>query len=119
MDQTTQDARDQVFLLLVGGAIASAILGFVLAVTWPSAGDQLGVGHVLVAVLLGLAGLVALTGAVGYGVSLGVRASGRLEDTPPREVREPRPGPERRLGGDGYLRPTSSPAPTDPSSGAR
>jgi hypothetical protein len=72
MDKEALDARDQLTFCFIGGLFGS-ILGSVL-VAFASSGVVDGFGLIVA----GLSSLLLLVSAVGWGVSLGVRASGRF-----------------------------------------
>lgn len=81
MDHDANEANETLRVCFYGGlALGVTGIGF-LAVAWPSDGDG-GSLLWLVAIALAFIGtMMALVAVVGWGVSLGVRASGRF--TPP------------------------------------
>jgi ammonia channel protein AmtB len=75
MDKDALDARDQLTFCFIGGVFGS-VLGLVLvALSASGFVDWIGT------IIAGLSSLLVIVSAVGWGVSLGVRASGRFPGT--------------------------------------
>lgn len=121
MDTDTQTARSLLRSFFWWSVSLGFIAGFVFAVAWPDPGHGFGPGWFLALLLAGVSNALFVISLVGWAVSLGIRASGRLPTQQPgapagssgnaAEARAPFRGVEAgdvRPGGEPHIGSTGS-----------